>query len=154
MLRLGRDVLAQKAAIGGEAAGREYQRRAPRRLEQGAPRDDAGAVARTAPAHSVARPEPPRGSHESVGQSPRLEPHAGGQRISGFPLGQGGAEPLEPSQVGVETLEERALEPLLATRALGPEASEVAMAPNHAARQAHRAARMLELLEHEHFGPE
>ena len=57
---------------------------------------------------------------------------------------------LEPVEVGVETLEQRPLQRLVAVRALAPEGVPAGVAPDHAGGEAHGAAGRGGLLEVEH----
>ena len=125
---------ATSVAVGLEAAGREHHRDAGRQFGQ-----------RLSDAHVVSR-----GAQQSLGQVARVEAGAAGERVARLPLDGPRAQRLDPLEAGVEPLEHRALERLVAAGALLPEARELTMAPDHAARQQHRAAGAVALLQHEH----
>ena len=120
-------------------------------------------VARISGRAGLGRPSPsgsrpcrirPIASTSASCQPVGVEAGAGGQRVAGLPLDDRRAERLEPAEVRVEALEEQALKALVAVRALRAEAVEVAVAPDHAARQPHRAARARQLLYYERVGAE
>jgi hypothetical protein len=82
----------------------------------------------------------------------RLEACAGCERIPRVPSRDRCAERLQPVEIGVQALEEESLQELVALRAFGPKGLEVPMAPNDAAREPHRPAGTVELLEDERLG--
>ncbi len=94
------------------------------------------------------------GSDESVGQAARVEANAGGERVVRLARHHGGAERLEPGKPLVQPLEYDPLERRVSAGALGAKLLERAVAPDHAAREQHRAAGPVALLEHERLRPE
>src|SRR5207244_11686532 len=64
------------------------------------------------------------------------------------------AEPLEPVETVVEAIDDLPLERRVAARALVPEGRERSVAPDDPAREQHRAARPLALLEDDRLGAE
>jgi hypothetical protein len=140
---LARDVLAQQAAVGREAAGREYQRAVRGRLAKRRAKPDAAGAARGNTAG---------GLHERLRQARRVEARAAGQRVAGLARHNRRAERFQPAQVLVQALEEQSLEALVAVRALFPEALQPPVAPHDGARQPHRTTRPGELLQHKRLG--
>ena len=65
-----------------------------------------------------------------------------------------GVERGEPVQGSVELFDDSPLQDGIAAGALGPEILERAVAPDDPAREQHRAARTVALLEHDRFGAE
>jgi hypothetical protein len=79
---------------------------------------------------------------------------AGRARVAGLALGDVTPERLEPPEVAVEAVEHEPLELGVAVGRFGAEELEVAVAPDDAAREQHRAAGPVALLEHRHVRPE
>jgi hypothetical protein len=124
-------VAREHGAAGGKATGGE---------------DDRGTVAGPL-AQRGERARGARGLGERVRQPRGVEAPTGGAGVLGGPLADRRAEPLEPGQVVVEALVDQPLQRRVAAGALGAEVLEAGVAPDHAAREAHRSPRAGELLE-------
>ena len=127
---LRRDVLPHETPLRLEAAGREDDRRAHRQLPKRLAKAE---IADTGGERANER-------RDGEANAPRLG-------VSGRVLEDAGAEALEPDDVPVEGLVNDALECGVSTRALLAEPLQIAVAPHHSAREAHRAPHGLRLLQ-------
>jgi hypothetical protein len=94
------------------------------------------------------------GSQQRFGEALGVEADAGGERVLGLARHDRRAERLEPLEPIVEPLEDQPLQRLVAASALRAELLEASVAPDHAAREQHRAARPRPLLQHDRLGAE
>ncbi len=101
-----------------------------------------------------AQPHVADAAGESLGEPHRIEADARRERIAGVPRDDRGAEPLEPGECVVEAFPDHALQLGVAAGALLPEALEVPVAPDDAAREIHRPARPVPLLVDDDAGAE
>ncbi len=129
MLRFRRDVLADEADVALEAAGRQDHRNAVGKLGEG-----------------LAQPNVARPASQKLCQPLRFEAHARRERIAGLPRDNGSAEPFEPGERVVEALPDHPLQLGVTAGALLPEALEVSVAPDDAAREVHRPSEPRPLL--------
>src|SRR5207248_3294568 len=83
---------------------------------------------------------------ERLGEPARVEALADRPRIARLVLDHWRAKRLEPRDALVEPLEDQPLEGRIAARALGAEVAERSVAPDHAAREEHRATGPVALL--------
>ncbi len=90
---------------------------------------------------------------ERFGETGRVEPPPGGQRVRRVRRALR-PEPAKPLERVVEPLPHEPLQRLVPARALTPVVVEVAVAPDDAAGEQHRAARPIALLQHGHVGAE
>ena len=135
MLGLARDVAAEELAACREPAGCEHDR--------GVGGEPGEGLAQPGFAGEVdERPLDRRG----------VEPDARGALVAGAPLGDDGAERLEPLGVAVEPVEHQALKCRIPVRALLTEGLKARVAPHHAARQEHRSSWAVALLQEEDVG--
>src|SRR5205085_3396171 len=125
----GRHVLAYERTVALEAAGGQHHGHALRQLMQ-----------------RLAQPHRSCARHKQLGERPRVEAAAHGERITGIALLNRRPQLLEPVERVVEALVDDPLELRIAARALRAEALEVTVAPDEATRQEHRAARPVALL--------
>ena len=141
----------------GSARAGEVERRpvAPRvRTEQQAPllgetsREAAAGEQERRPVAGAERRVQLDVAREQRRDRPRVVPPADGPRIPGLRPDRLGAERLEPGERVVEPLPDEPLERCVAARALGSEVVPLAVPPDDAARQEHRAARAGPLLDH------
>ena len=85
---------------------------------------------------------------------PCVKTHADRARITRLALGDPGTERLEPLERLVQARDDHRLQVGVAARALGPELLDRAVAPDDAAREEHRPARAVALLQHHRFRTE
>src|SRR5439155_25257622 len=119
-----------------EAAGGEDDRGPARQRAQGLVERDAA-----------------RSLDQRLGQPGRVEADAGRERVAGLAPGQGRPERLEPVEVRVEPLEDESLKRGVAVGAVRAEGVELAVPPDDPAREQHRAAGAVALLEYAHVRP-
>src|SRR5439155_435568 len=93
-------------------------------------------------------------SREGVGQAACVEALADRARISGLALDDRRSERLEPLEAFVEPLDDLTLESRVTPRALGAEVFQRPKPPDNPAREEHRAARTVTLLEDDGLGAE
>jgi hypothetical protein len=129
VLRLRCDALFNETGVSLEAARSE---------------DDWHAVGK--PSQRLAEPNLAGTARQSLGQSPRVEADTGRERVAGLTRDHPGTQPLEPGEGVVQPLPDDPLKVVVAARALLPEALEIPVAPDHAAREEHRATRPVALL--------
>ena len=133
VVRLGRHVPPDELAVGLEPAGREDDRRSVRQLPE-----------------RLAEPQLAAVPDERRRQGVRVEADADRGGVARLPAHHRRAELLQPPQVDVEPLVHEALEHGVAAGALAAEVVELAVPPDDPAREQHRAARAVALLEDEH----
>ena len=102
---------------------------------------------------AIVEPDVPRLARERLRERPCVEPDAGGAGVAGRALDDPGATLLEPGEVVVETLVDEPLELDSAPGAFAEEVVELAVAPDDAAGEEHRAARPVALLVDDDFVP-
>ena len=90
----------------------------------------------------------PRRPHEHIRQAARIEAPADRARVLCLGADERGAQRLQPVECVVELFDDQPLKPGIGGRALAPEVVKRAVSPDDAARQQHRAARPVALLEH------
>ena len=98
----------------------------------------------------VERPAEPNvagGPHECVRQPPRIEAATDGPRVPRRPLRYLRAERLEPVESLVQLVDQASLQHGIAAGTLFPELGQRPMSPDHPARQQHRPAVAIALLE-------
>src|SRR6187551_1314107 len=93
-------------------------------------------------------------SCQGSGQTPRVEALADGSRVAGLMLDDRRSERLQPLDRLVQPLDDQALQGRIPARAFLLERIERSVAPDDAAREEHRAARSIALLQHDRFGSE
>jgi hypothetical protein len=130
-------VLPDEIRVSLEAARREHHRHAVGDLRQ-----------------RLSEPHVARTPGQSFGKPLRIEANTRGERIVGFPRDDRRAEALEPGKRVVETFPDHALQVGVTSRALLPEALEIPVAPDDAAREVHRSARPVALLMDDDSGAE
>ena len=91
---------------------------------------------------------------EHVRQASRVEALPGRARVRRVLPHDLGPERDEPVEPFVEPVEHEPLEPLVAVRTLAAKVLERQVTPDDAAREEHRPARAVALLEHDRLGPE
>src|SRR6186997_1396176 len=93
-------------------------------------------------------------SCQGSGQTPRVEALADGSRVAGLMLDNRRSERLQPLDRLVQPLDDLALQGRVPARAFLLEGFERSVAPDDAAREEHRAAGPIALLQHDGLGPE
>src|SRR6188472_2815870 len=91
---------------------------------------------------------------ECFGEAARVEALADRARVARLALEDRSAERLEPVEPFVQALEDQALQGGVAAGTLRAEVLELAVAPDDAAREEHRSAGTVALLEHDRLGAE
>ena len=133
LVRLRGDVAANELPVSLKPTGRQDHRRPCRRFGE-----------------RFSESQLTTGAQQRFGEEARVETKPDGVGIARIVPDDRGAERLEPREVVVEALVDDALERLVAVRAFGAKAVELAVAPNDTARKQHRAARAITLLEHQY----
>ena len=92
--------------------------------------------------------------HENVGEAARVEALPGRERVRRVLPDDLRPQRNQPVERLVERVEEHPLEPFVTAGALAPEVLEGSVAPDDTAREEHRAARPVALLQHDWVGAE